>query len=392
MALLAPVAWIALGMTVPLTGTVEDSAGRPVAGATVWLGDTGATRKGPQVLASGETDARGHFRLERADDLAAQARNWPPMLWAFKPGSHVALVEFKANLPAADEPVRLILGPPASTPLRVVRPDGSPSAGTAVHLCMTSLKIPLPPDGMLDRLATTTDADGRTTIDGLAPDDIFALDVTAPGQIVQCLPIDAGKVTLHPIGRLKARIVAADPKAARGWTIKARSIVYDQAGPRRTLQRTTSSWRGHGRRRPSRAAAARCRPRRLGDQAARRLELPPDEGAGDDDPRRRDGGGRNPHSQGRAGRGGRARRARRGSDPGCEARPPPAQLRRLAELPMARHRRPGALLKPGQPGSDPLQLLDPRRHPGLFHHFHASIGVDFEVKEGEGRHEFCRKP
>ena len=88
---------------------------------------------------------------------------------------------------------------------------------------MTSIKAPRPPDGLLDRLAATTDADGRATIDGFAPDDILALDVTAPGQIVQCLPIDAdaGTVALRPLGRLKARVVADDPKAARGWSIKA---------------------------------------------------------------------------------------------------------------------------------------------------------------------------
>src|SRR5262245_44419818 len=164
MALLAPLAWVALGMMVPLSGTVEDAAGRPVAGATVWLGDTVATRKGPEVLASAETDAHGHFRLERADDLVGRGGIWSPTLWAFKPGASVALGDFKAKLPAPDEPVRLTLGPPASTALRVVRPDGTPAAETRVRVVMTSIKAPRPPDGMLDRLAATTDADGRAAI------------------------------------------------------------------------------------------------------------------------------------------------------------------------------------------------------------------------------------
>ena len=88
-----------------------------------------------------------------------------------------------------------------------------------------NLKAPRPPDGMLDRLAATTDADGRATLDGFAPADIFAIDVTAPGQLVQCLPIDpeTRTIALRPLGWLTARIVADDPKALRGWTITARS-------------------------------------------------------------------------------------------------------------------------------------------------------------------------
>ncbi len=127
MALLTPVAWLAMGMTVPLSGTVEDAAGRPVAGATVWLGDTIATRQGPEVLATAGTDDRGRFRLERADDLAGRGGMWSPTLWAFQPGSRLAFVEFKRKVPAADEPVRLVLGPPTSAPIRVLRPDGTPA-------------------------------------------------------------------------------------------------------------------------------------------------------------------------------------------------------------------------------------------------------------------------
>ena len=56
---------------------------------------------------------------------------WSPTLWAYKPGFRVAFIEFKGNVPGADEPVRLVLGPTASTSLRVLQADGKPAQGRA---------------------------------------------------------------------------------------------------------------------------------------------------------------------------------------------------------------------------------------------------------------------
>lgn len=221
MVTLVSVAWLAIGMTVPLTGTVEDADGRPVAGATVWLGDTYTTRKGPEVLATAETDEKGVFRLDREADLVGRGTSWSPTLWAYKPGARIAFLEFKHELPGADESVRLVLGPPASTPCRVFKPDGKPAEGAAVQPAQLAVKAPRPPGKMLDRLAATTDAEGRATLDGVAPADVGAIDVTFDGQLVQCLPRDPddGSATLRPLGRLKVRLIADDPKAAKGWEI-----------------------------------------------------------------------------------------------------------------------------------------------------------------------------
>ncbi len=226
MALLTCVAWLALGTTIPLSGKVEDAAGRPVSGATVWLGDTIATNKGPDVLATAKTDDQGRFRLERAENLVGRGGFWSPTLWAYKPGFHVARIEFKGILPGADEQVRLVLGAPTSISLRVVRPDGQPAQGAHVRIVQFDYhkwNAPRPPDGMLDQFAVTTDGDGRCKLDGFSPAEILGLDVTAKGQIVQCLPIEpeSGTVTLRPLGRLKVRIMADDPKAVKGWDITA---------------------------------------------------------------------------------------------------------------------------------------------------------------------------
>ena len=224
MPVLAPLAWLVIGLTVPLSGTVRDASGRPVAGATVWLGDTFSKREGPEVLATGKTDHQGRFRLERTDDLAGRGSFWSPTLWAYAPGHRIAFKEFKTNLPKANEPVHLVLGAEGTIPLRVLQPDGKPAAGGAVRVVMLTLKAPLPPDGMLDQLAAVTGADGKAALDGFTPKDIFAVDVTAKDQLVQCLPIDDDNtIKLRPLGRLEVRIVADDPKAVRGWTITASS-------------------------------------------------------------------------------------------------------------------------------------------------------------------------
>ena len=224
MALMVPLAWLALGMSVPLSGTVEDASGKPVAGATVWLGDTVATREGPQVIASAETDEQGRFRLERPEGLAGRGPIWSPTLWAYKPGSRLAFLEFKRELPRADEPVKLTLGPAASTTVRVVYPDGWAVHDAKVRPVQFKLKAPNPPDKLLDRLAVITDVDGLATVDGLSPADLFALDVTAEGAIVQCLAIDPdGKtITLRPTGTVRVKVVADDPAAVAGWKITVR--------------------------------------------------------------------------------------------------------------------------------------------------------------------------
>lgn len=240
MATLVFVAWLAIGMTIPLSGTVEDADGRPVAGATVWLGDTYAIREGSEVLATAETDEKGAFRLEREADLVGRGGSWSPTLWAYKPGKRIAFREFKHELPGADEAVRLVLGPPVSTPCRVLRPDGKPAAGAAVRPAQLTVKAPRPPDTVLDRLVATTDADGRATLDGLAPADVLWVDVTYDGQLVQCLPRDPddGSATLRPLGGLKVRLVADDPKVLKGWDVEVWSRPVEQ-----NYQGPTTQWR-----------------------------------------------------------------------------------------------------------------------------------------------------
>ena len=132
MVLLLPMIWLAMGLTVPLTGTVVDAGGRPVAGATVWLADTEGDRQRPEVLATTQTDDRGRFWLERPDDLAVRGSHWSPTLWAYKPGLRVAFIVFRrrcqepmsrsAWCSARRLPPRSASSSPTASPSRGARP------------------------------------------------------------------------------------------------------------------------------------------------------------------------------------------------------------------------------------------------------------------------------
>ena len=213
---------VALGLTVPLGGTVVDAAGRSIAGAMVWLGDTFAIRTGSRFWQPPGLTIKAAFS-------STVPRTWPV---ADSPGRRLS----GRTLPAIMSPS---LSSRQACPAHSIRCGwclallqqprcGSRGPATnrpamRIRVAMIKLRTSRPPDGMLDALAVTTDAEGRATLDGLAPADIFAVDVTVPGQLVQCLPIDADTqtVTLRPLGKLVARIIADNPKALAGWSIKA---------------------------------------------------------------------------------------------------------------------------------------------------------------------------
>ena len=211
-----------------VSGTVVDPEGKPVKGATVWL--TAFVRFNADVedLAQVETDAEGRFAI----DAPVGGGDRPPSLtlWAHAPGTRVAIAS-PSNRPKDDRgPIRLALGPPARTPVRVRGVDGKPVAGATVRLS------PLVwPAGLRARLEATTDARGRAAIEGVNPGQIYRVDVTAEGLGTQGHDVtqeEAEKtVQLLPVGRVAARIVSDDPKALAGWTVVASSHPAEASNP-----------------------------------------------------------------------------------------------------------------------------------------------------------------
>ncbi len=209
------------------SGTVVDPEGKPVKGATVWLTTYARYDADVVEVAQVETDADGRFAIAIEVPAPADGKRSRPMtLWAHAPGMTVASA-WRSNVAKGDwGPVRLALGAPARTLIRVRRVDGKPVAGAAVH--PTSLAWPA---GLRARLKTTTDDRGLATIEGVEPGQIGQFDVQAEGFGMQrhqvALDQAEKRVQLLPLGRVSMRVVSDDPKALAGWTVVALSHPVD---------------------------------------------------------------------------------------------------------------------------------------------------------------------
>ncbi len=241
MCLIVPLVGMLLGVAAPLNASVTDASGAPVEGAVVWLANQYGS-DGVEVLASGKTDAQGRYTAKRPDE-GSGPRARLLALWAYRPGACIGV----KLLPAGDEPITVVLGPAAKTPIRVFNADGAPAQGARVRLGHRRSQPPYLPVPLGDQIAVTTDAEGRAELEGLRPDEVAALDVTVEGLVTQCHAFaptspDEKTVRVRPVGQLVVRIVADDPNAVRGWTVTAWSAPDDPEyqGPHTSWVKSTS--------------------------------------------------------------------------------------------------------------------------------------------------------
>jgi len=210
-----------------LLGSVLLADGAPADGAQVALGPFTA-----------RADVEGRFRL----DFASVAKD--AALLAVKEGFQPALVPGFGAVVAehgnAPPPVRLVLGPLAlELAGRVQRPDGTPCAGLRVDLVDGTDWNPgtIPPqwvEGLASggRAATTTDADGRFTLAGLAEREYRVQAWSAETlELVRSPPLPAGArdvVLVLPadaLRELSGRVVTRSGRPLAGVTVAA-ALVY----------------------------------------------------------------------------------------------------------------------------------------------------------------------
>lgn len=236
LALLSCVA-LAQGPTVPLAGVVVGDGDAPVSGAEVLLTGLSAERQVP-IVARGRADERGEFRIERPANLAAENSYRVPILWAFAPGRRASMTRFEGAIPGPDVKLRLVLGPPARSEIRVKGPDGRPVAGATVRVTQVHNTPGILPEELIEPTAAKTDADGLAIIGAFPPESMRFATVTAEGLgLQQCnFGIPSAKprdVALSRVAALRGRLVADDPKLAEGWNVRAYanpSPTYEAAG------------------------------------------------------------------------------------------------------------------------------------------------------------------
>ena len=237
MTLLAPLMlWATLAQAPPstLSGIVVDPSGRPVAGAKVWLTDQ-PWYTGTVLLAEARTDAEGRFSMPRPVEARGNGASMPVALWAHTPGHRLGLAAFPAELPAPEVVVRVEVGPPARTVIRLEAPDPATPIGGKVEVYAVHRRPGRMPQAMIQALAAPIDANGVATLDGYLPEDILGLDARTEGFGTQTRETDQPTpgdrtIRLRPVGGLSGKVVADDPAKLKGWKVSASTRPDDEPG------------------------------------------------------------------------------------------------------------------------------------------------------------------
>jgi protocatechuate 3,4-dioxygenase beta subunit len=217
---------LALVAETPLKGTVVAEDNTPIPGAELVL--TRPTPGGTPIVAQGKTNDKGEFQLDRPADLAPMSKYLVPTLWVFAPGHRVAVMRFSDGVPAADEPVRVVLRPAAPTEFLVESPDGAPVAGARLSVQRIKSEALSVPDPIADLAERATGPDGRALLDAFGPDEIGAVDIIAKGYGIQPRWFDPAqpgpkRARLLPVVAVAGRLVPEEggPERARGWRVRA---------------------------------------------------------------------------------------------------------------------------------------------------------------------------
>jgi hypothetical protein len=209
--------------TVLLSGSVVDSDGKAVAKAELFFRPA-AYWVGVDKWASPptQTDAAGHFQIALPKTAENGKPVFPGTLWAFKPGRRLAW----QSVSAAPEtpPLKLALGPPSQFRIKVLAPNKKPLAGAQVTVSQfgkgDGKDQQYPPQAIQTRMTALSDSKGIATLAAVVPEGTLGIHITSAafgGQLlfVQNTPANDLTLNLAAVGRVRGRVVADKPEAAR---------------------------------------------------------------------------------------------------------------------------------------------------------------------------------
>ena len=208
-----------------IVGEVVGPDGRPAPGAEViaaggaWDGDA------PISIGRATADNSGRFALELSDEPSNRDR---PTLWAFLAGS-VAATRPIGRDAAEGHPVRLTLGSPARATFVVAGPDGQAIVGARIIPRLVAREVPDVPEALAALASATTDGEGRAVLSAFRPEELVAVRVEAAGFGIQAREfrspdglahVGPKAITLLAGGQVVGRVVAEDPRAIAGLSVR----------------------------------------------------------------------------------------------------------------------------------------------------------------------------
>jgi protocatechuate 3,4-dioxygenase beta subunit len=217
---------------VTLSGTVADAEGKSVPGAMVVVAEgPPAVRSraqqvpriaplAPDVLAMATSDDSGKFSISlpnEAPELAS--RRTRLTVWSYHSEFALAVRLIDRDWPRAGLPLTLNLPAADSVRLKITDANYRPVANARITLLRVAGH--LVPDVLRTRLAADTGSDGRATLTGVVPDELDVVRVENQAIEVQWVGLPAQRrdkivlLSLAPVGRLKGRLMADDPRAVR---------------------------------------------------------------------------------------------------------------------------------------------------------------------------------
>jgi hypothetical protein len=215
---------------VTLSGTVADTDGKPVAGATFVVAEGPpaqrsmvqrvpvAAPKAPDVLAVGTTDGSGRFAVSLPDESPEVAwRRTRLTLWAYHRDFALAVRLIDRDWPRASLPLTLALRAAASVRFKITSANDRPVADARI----TPLRVAghSVPEMLAARLVADTGAEGRAALAGIVPEELETVRIESQANGVQWVGLPAqGRdqsvlFTLAPIGRLNGRLTADERRA-----------------------------------------------------------------------------------------------------------------------------------------------------------------------------------